>query len=97
MTDREKVIKGLEVCLAADLTEDENPCAPCPYFFDGVCQNTMKSDALALLREEAVYPSELRMSKHGFRQWAVCGCCFGKIGVKDDYCKWCGKKVKRNA
>lgn len=52
MTDMEKVIRGLEVCLAADLTEDENPCAPCPYFFDGMCQNTMKAGALALLREQ---------------------------------------------
>ena len=52
MPDRERVIRGLEVCLAADLTKDENPCAPCPYFFDGMCQNTMKKDALVLLKEQ---------------------------------------------
>lgn len=52
MADREKVTKGLEVCLAADLSESENPCAPCPYFFDGMCQNTIKKDALDLLREQ---------------------------------------------
>jgi hypothetical protein len=59
--DRAKVIKGLEVCLATDMTKDENPCAPCPYFFDGMCQNTMKRDALALLREQE--PHVMTMSE----------------------------------
>lgn len=52
MPDREKVIRGLGACLAAEVTEDENPCASCPYFFDEMCQSAIKKDALALLREQ---------------------------------------------
>lgn len=44
--------------------------------------------------QEPVRP-ELRMSKHGFKQWIVCGSCYGKIDL-DDYCRWCGRKIKWN-
>ena len=54
MTDREKVIKGLEVCRDMD-----NPpgyrftsCDPdCPYHGNG-CARRLKEDALALLKEQ---------------------------------------------
>ena len=56
MTDREKVIKGLEVCRDMD-----NPpgyrftsCDPdCPYHGNG-CARKLKEDALALLKEQDV-------------------------------------------
>ena len=50
MTDREKVIRGLETCSHAD----EVGCDQCPYYStQGVrgCQSTMQMDAFALLRE----------------------------------------------
>ena len=43
--------------------------------------------------KEPVKP-ELRMSKHGFKQWIVCGNCYGKIYGGDDYCRHCGRKIK---
>lgn len=43
--------------------------------------------------KEPVKP-ELRMSKHGFRQWIVCGHCYGKIYSGDDYCRHCGRMVR---
>lgn len=52
MPDKEKVVRGLEACLAIDSSEDENPCMPCPYFFDEMCQHAIKKDALSLLREQ---------------------------------------------
>ena len=45
-------------------------------------------------REQEPVKPELRMSKHGFRQWIVCGNCYGKMRGLYDYCPWCGRKVK---
>ena len=50
-----------------------------------------------LLREQEAVKPELRMTKHGFRQWIVCGTCWGKIHGGDDYCRHCGRKVKWDA
>ena len=51
MTDRDKVIRGLECCIKRD--PDDNPrCGECPY--DGACLNRLKIDALELLKEEEV-------------------------------------------
>ena len=48
------------------------------------------------LQEQEPVKPELRMSKHGFRQWIVCGNCYGKMHGIYDYCPWCGRKVKWN-
>lgn len=46
MSDKEKVIKGLEHCISADKT-----CTGCPY--EGTtCTTTLNADALALLKED---------------------------------------------
>ena len=52
-------------------------------------------DTYDLKKQEPVKP-ELRMSKHGFRQWIVCGNCYGKMRGLYDYCPWCGKKIRWN-
>lgn len=53
MTDvekREKVIRGLECCLKF---VDQGGCPEeCPYRSDGRCYETIKRDALALLKEQ---------------------------------------------
>lgn len=49
MTDREKVIKGLECCIKRD-PDDKTRCGECPY--EGACLNRLKSDALALLKAQ---------------------------------------------
>ena len=49
MTDREKVIKGLECCTKRN-PEDVPRCGECPY--QGACLNRLKNDALALLKAQ---------------------------------------------
>lgn len=51
---------------------------------------------LTLLQKQEPVKPELRMSRHGFRQWVVCGNCYGKIDGGDDYCRHCGRKVVWN-
>lgn len=50
-----------------------------------------------LLEEQEPVMPELRMTRHGFKQWVVCGNCYGKIDGGDDYCRHCGRAVKWNA
>lgn len=45
MPDREKVIRGLELCAGTD-------CIGCPYRGVSPCQNKLAADALALLKEQ---------------------------------------------
>lgn len=49
MTEREKVIKGLECCIKHD-SDDKMRCGECPY--EGACLNRLKVDALALLKAQ---------------------------------------------
>lgn len=51
MTDREKVIKGLEVCV--DRVSGKYTCNECPYEIDGnYCEINLAKDALALLKKQ---------------------------------------------
>ncbi len=88
MTDREKVIRGLEVCIEADFTEGKNPCAPCPYFFEGMCHHLIMKGALELLKEQ----EPIRRSEMYF-----CGDCKTAIARTMNYCHKCGRKVKWDA
>ena len=50
MPDREKVTKGLEVCI--DREPGKYDCSKCPYEIDGnCCEINLSKDALALLKE----------------------------------------------
>ena len=49
MTDREKVIKGLECCIIRH-PDDKARCDECPY--ESACCNRLKYDALALLKAQ---------------------------------------------
>lgn len=89
--DREKVIKGLEMCIADDF------CNGCPYeehcFSDGkITAERMMRDALDLLKE-AVKP-EKEYSGSGITWWNVCGNCKTAINPNDKYCHECGRAVK---
>lgn len=47
MADREKVIKGIDICL------NRFHCgAECPYYDNSGCQEQLRDDALALLKEQ---------------------------------------------
>ena len=57
MSDREKVIKGLECCMLSSW----EPCHDCPYYCGDVtkCAPKVKSDAIALLKaQKPVYVEE---------------------------------------
>ena len=97
MADREKVIKGLECCIA-------NRHNNCPYKstdkgIDKVtsCTTYLMKDAIALLKEQetGVSPKEIKMYPNNV--WA-CGNCghvaVGSAAYKAKYCPECGKKVQ---
>lgn len=84
MSDKETVIKAVEY-LNWYFTQD-----------DGAADKNAVKAWEVLLREQEPVKPELRMTKHGFRQWIVCGSCYGKIYGGDDYCRHCGKEVKWN-
>lgn len=103
MTDREKVIEGLERCLNESYGLSSNLCIGCPYG-GAMCIDRLQADAIALLKEQdAVKPI--------FDEVDVCGRC-GNCGhaltqqkmIGDDvlmdemfdYCPSCGRKVKWN-
>lgn len=48
MTDRKKVIKGLEYCKHTDGVE----CPNCPYWHEDDCVEILHADTLALLKEQ---------------------------------------------
>ena len=50
MPDREKVIKGMQQCLAYG--DEYDKCMDCPYLQEVDCIRGMKKDALALLKEQ---------------------------------------------
>ena len=95
--DREKVIKGLEVCTKPGTRGCFYDMKECPYDENG-CRMALMRDALALLKEqEAVEPYQ-----HD-AVW-LCGNCEKEVvGWDDDidgkenrypYCRQCGKSVK---
>lgn len=101
MTDREKVIKGLECCSA--MSGDE--CQKCPYGHE--CRDTdlpygmphLAADALALLKEQE--PIEPITSDGDDLYWQpgdedyACGACGEELaGSWWVYCPYCGRKVK---
>ena len=100
MADREKVMRGLEVC---STVEDLAPCPnECPYHKpDAVCYGTARlmQDALALLKgEKAMEPVPVFVSPLNDRNYIFCGAC--KTMIAQDrpknykFCPWCGRAIK---
>ena len=92
MTDRDKVIIGLECCLA-------NRHNNCPYKStdEGIdkvttCTTYLMQDALALLRKQKPVQVIQRESMH-MLFWC-CGSCGVAITDGDKFCRMCGKAVK---
>lgn len=55
MPDREKVIKGLEICRHRAISQEN--CKECPYIYDGRaeqsnCEGVLHWDALAVIKEQ---------------------------------------------
>lgn len=95
MTDREKVIKGLECAIGIRGVKD---CDNCPYDYDFNCLgcDIVMWDALALLREQE--PVEPRWTHPAVEMNVMmCGGCGIEIPLgKPNYCPWCGRKVLWN-
>lgn len=94
MIEREKVVKGLECCIA-------NRHNNCPYKStdEGIdkvtsCTTYLMKDALALLKEqEAVEPIPFHRSDETIFRYE-CRKCRTKIFKNDLFCRHCGRKVK---
>ena len=94
MPYREKVIKGLEVCV--DREPGKYNCNECPYEIDGNwCEINLAKDALILLKEQdPVKPIPFFESPN----YVVCGHCKSIKAImpkhtKQKYCHECGTPV----
>jgi hypothetical protein len=96
MADREKVIKGLEICV--DRVPGKYTCNECPYEIDGnYCETNLAKDAIALLKEqEAVEPKKTAYQRvdHTIACRYRCGTCDMSIFPSYKYCPFCGQAVK---
>lgn len=86
MTDREKVIKGLECCMLSY----KDGCDDCPYTDKGMCQELLGENAIALLKAQepvnVVYDGDLNMT--------LCGNCGATLDKNYGNCPECGQAVK---
>ena len=104
MPDREKVIKGLEICSDCGFCESIKKFdLRCPYRNNdgkGCDRSQLLMDAIALLKEqEAVEP--LPQNSNGWvrtiKLW-YCGACHSKISRRTSkYCPNCGRAVNWDA
>ena len=90
MTDREKVIEGLECCI----DDSRTSCSGCYQQGPGFgieCRKGLMHDALVLLKEQKGVPYVF--DADGETVCGVCGCYFDKAYSN---CPKCGKKVDWN-
>lgn len=98
MADREKVIKGLEMCLAS-IDEAECP-EECPYY--ETCRNyenrvifqPVMRDTLELLKEQEPVKPHVKHASDDDSWYYGCGACHKAIDYKDRFCRYCGRAVK---
>ena len=92
--DREKVIKGLEICKPSKYSRT---CGICPYREEMNCDYEVYNDAIALLeKQEAVEPKKgwfLNDLNIPEEHW-YCGKCDEELVGKGKYCTNCGQAVK---
>ena len=95
MADREKIIKGIDICLQRFHCGED-----CPYYNDAKiwCEEQLREDALALLKEHE--PIKPTINEYG-EAYCICGENVGiipnsknlpKIQLK--YCSECGRRMK---
>jgi len=99
MSDREKVIKGLECCMSEKICNSLCPyrgqCDDGGYYYSKAIE-----DAIALLKEQE--PVTYELVKVGEKNYPfynlVCTGCGNKTGMRMDwkYCPRCGRTVKWN-
>ena len=89
MTDRMKVLKGVEACEPSSI---KRRCRNCPYKMELNCDYTLWHDVMDLLKEQD--PVEAELEGGGSSWWWVCGECHGQISKGDRYCRHCGHEIK---
>ena len=107
MTDKEKVIKGLELCIEQGLSDGAD-CSKCPYYTTSArltCWMILLYNAHELLKEQDGVEPQIILgipvfNPHtGLEHDIVCKC--GNCGMpligKANYCFKCGRKVKWDA
>lgn len=98
MTDRGKVIKGLESCCKYPNEYGDCLGGDCPYKPRIDCHKELMRDAVALLKaQEPVKPKRYQECRW-FKTWR-CGACGGTLVFrngtdKPKYCTDCGRAVK---
>ena len=100
MPDMEKVIKGLELC--TNISQD-GCMMLCPYkdetdeTYSGFCEQVLKQDALALLKEQEPIPVEI-CGKIFDTKVGDCPHCGERLNseVYPRWCGFCGQAVKWN-
>ncbi len=95
MSDRAKVIRGLEVCISRD--PGKNTCYKCPYETTGNdCEIKLSEDAIALLKEQEAVSTIVEPLND--TRYIFCGACKAMLAQNKPkgykYCPWCGRKVK---
>ena len=91
MADREKVIKGLEICSTGHCE------ISCPFHNVPQCTMAILSDALALLKQEAKQVIGIADSIEGIEVGYCPSCDKAIVNKKIDetkFCKFCGQAVK---
>ena len=91
--EKEKVIKGLELCEIG--SGDRCYETECPYYGQG-CTESLKNDILELLKEqEAVEPKTEHWIYKKYDDMFMCSSC-EKYSIRNDYpyCHWCGAKME---
>lgn len=100
--DREKIIKGLELC--TNISPD-GCLMLCPYrneqdeTYSGFCEQVLKQDALALLQgQEGVNGEWITLWEENdpdTSNYARCSVC-NRLSERPlgKYCKWCGAKME---
>lgn len=91
MTDREKVIEGLERCDLYGYCADKQ----CPYYENAGCLEALRGDALSLLKAQEPIPcGEKIKAGDVMLDFYECGYCKNAIRKPWRYCPFCGKAVK---
>lgn len=96
LTDREKIIKGLECCMS------ETQCHKCPYRGEcddkGYYYSKAIDDAIALLKSEPSEPQRryLRCDNKYSDLYTCSICGYMDLHYKQQYCGGCGRKVNWN-
>lgn len=87
MTDREKVIKGLERC-----SEPGRNCnMSCPYYPANDCEHQLINDANVVIKAQEPVKPEWR---NGYVYCGQCGYRLHWIVERNNFCPNCGRAVK---